>query len=233
MSQMSLDGVDSTLLNELANKTVEVARGLFENRLVISTFGVVSIRIPSTDKVLITPSGFSKLTLNTNHLIIVDLNANLVQGNYRPSVETPMHTYVHRHRPELSTVIHTHSPMACAFAAANMEIPVVSAEQAFYLGGRVPLVTKYSLPGTTEAAELAAVLKGLKDCDAALLRKHGVIVVGRTPEQALETAIVVEDVATMAWHSIALTKPKEFTPKELEYLKVFKRTRYGQKPEAK
>jgi L-ribulose-5-phosphate 4-epimerase len=230
---MNLPGVDTDLLNDLANKTVEVARGLFENRLVISTFGVVSIRIPSTDKVLITPSGFSKLTLNTNHLIIVDLNAKLVQGNYRPSVETPMHTYVHRHRPELSTVIHTHSPMACAFAAANMEIPVVSAEQAFYLGGRVPLITKYSLPGTTRTGELAAVLKGLRKCDAALLRKHGVIVVGRTPEQALETAIVVEDVATMAWHSMALAKPKEFTMKELEYLKVFKRTRYGQKPAAK
>jgi L-ribulose-5-phosphate 4-epimerase len=233
LSQMNLVGVDPDLLNDLATKTVEVARGLFENRLVISTFGVVSIRIPSTDKVLITPSGFSKLTLNTNHLIIVDLNANLVQGNYRPSVETPMHTYVHRHRPELNTVIHTHSPMACAFAAANMEIPVVSAEQAFYLGGNVPLVKKYSLPGTTKTSELAAVLKALRKCDAALLRKHGVIVVGRTPDQALETAIVVEDVATMAWYSMALAKPKEFTRKELEYLKVFKRTRYGQKPAAK
>jgi len=233
LSQMSLAGVDTQLLNDLASKTVEVARGLFENHLVISTFGVASIRIPSTDKVLITPSGFSKLTLNTNHLIIVDLDGKLVQGNFRPSVETAMHTYVHRHRPELSTVIHTHSPMACAFAAANMEIPVVSAEQAFYLGGRVPLVRNYSLPGTTDTSELAAVLKGLKNCNAALLRKHGVIVVGKTPEEALETAIVLEDVATMAWHSIALAKPKEFTKKELEYLKVFKRTRYGQHPETK
>lgn len=114
-----------------------------------------------------------------------------------------------------------------------MEIPCVSAEQAFYLGGSVPLVRKYSLPGTTEPVELAAILKALEKCDAALLRKHGVVVVGRTPEEGLETAIVLEDVANMAVHSMVLAKPREFTRKELAYLKVFKRTRYGQHPSPK
>jgi len=233
MSQFALPGVDQSLINELAVKTVEVAKGLFENKLVTSTFGVVSNRIPNTEYALITPSGFSKLTLNTNHLIIVDLEGKLVQGNFRPSVETPMHTYIHKRRPELSTVIHTHSPLACAFAAANMEIPCVSAEQAFYFGGRIPLVRKYSLPGSNAPAELAAIFKAIGRCDAVLLRKHGVVVVGRTPEQGLETAIVLEDVANMAVHSMVLAKPKEFTGKELAYLKVFKRTKYGQHPSVK
>jgi len=233
LSQFSLPGVPAEVIGELAVKTVDVARGLFENRLVTSTFGVVSNRIPNTQYALITPSGFSKLTLNTNHLIMVDLDAKLVQGDFRPSVETIMHTYIHKHRPEISTVIHTHSPMACAFAAANMEIPCVSAEQAFYFGGRIPLVRKYSLPGSQVPAEMAAVLKALERCDAVLLRKHGVVAVGRTPEQGLETAIVLEDVANMAAHSIILAKPKEFTRKELAYLKVFKRTKYGQHPSQK
>jgi L-ribulose-5-phosphate 4-epimerase len=228
MVEFSLAGVEPQVINGLAKKTVEVARGLFENNLVISTFGVVSIRIPNTEYVLITPSGFSKLTLNTNHLIIVDLKGKLVQGNFRPSVETPMHTHIHERRPELSTVIHTHSPMACAFAAANMEIPCVSAEQAFYLGGRIPLVRKYSLPGTQEPAELEAIVKALRNINAVLLRKHGVVVVGKTPEDALDIAVVLEDVAKMAFYSIQLAKPKEFTKKELDYLKVFKKTKYGQ-----
>lgn len=232
MTQFSLPDVDQALIDDLAVKTVEVAKGLFENKLVTSTFGVVSNRIPNKNYALITPSGFSKLTLNTNHLIMVDFEGKLVQGNFRPSVETPMHTYIHKRRPELTTVIHTHSPLACAFAAANMEIPCVSAEQAFYFGGRIPLVRKYSLPGSNQPAELAAILKALETCDAALLRKHGVVVVGRTPEQGLETAVVLEDVANMAVHSIALAKPREFTKKELAYLKVFKRTKYGQHPSA-
>lgn len=233
MSQFSLPGVEQGVINDLAVKTVEVAKGLFENKLVTSTFGVVSNRIPNTEYVLITPSGFSKLTLKTNHLIVVDLEGKLVQGNFRPSVETPMHTYIHKRRLELSTVIHTHSPLACAFAAANMEIPCVSAEQAFYFGGRIPLVRKYSLPGSNTPAELAAILKAVERCDAVLLRKHGVVVVGRTPEQGLETAIVLEDVANMAVHAMVLAKPKEFTSKELAYLKVFKRTKYGQYPSTK
>ncbi len=223
-------GIDQAALEDLKSKVIEVARGLFENQLVISTFGVVSLRIPNTDYVLITPSGFSKMTLHNNHLIVVDLEGKLISGNFRPSVETAMHTFIHKHRPELSTVIHTHSPMACAFAAANMEIPCVSAEQAFYLGGRIPLVRKYSLPGTNEQSELKAILKALEKVDAVLMRKHGVIVVGRTPEQGLETAIVLEDIAKMAFYSIQLAKPKEFTKAELKYLKEFKRTRYGQKP---
>jgi L-ribulose-5-phosphate 4-epimerase len=233
LSQFSVPGVAPDVVNALAAKTVEVARGLFENKLVTSTFGVVSNAIPNTNYVIITPSGFSKLTLNTNHLIVVDFDAKLVQGNFRPSVETPMHTYIHKHRPEISTVIHTHSPLACSFAAANMEIPCVSAEQGFYFGGRIPLVRKYSLPGSNAPAELEAILRALANCDAALLRKHGVVVIGRTPEQGLETAIVLEDVANMAVHSIALAKPKEFTRKELAYMKVFKRTKYGQHPSPK
>jgi len=224
-----LSGIDNSELESLKGKVVEVARGLFDNRLVVSTFGVVSLRIPNTEYVLITPSGFSKMKLHNDNLIVVDLEGNLVTGNFRPSVETAMHTYIHKHRPELNTVIHTHSPMACAFAAANMEIPCVSAEQAFYLGGRIPLVRKYSLPGTNEPSELKAILKALQNVDAVLMRKHGVIVVGRTPEQGLETAIVLEDVAKMAFYSIQLAKPKEFTRAELKYLKEFKRTRYGQK----
>ncbi len=233
MSELSVRGVSPETLRELETKIIEVAKGLFENRLVVSTFGVVSVRIPDTDYVLITPTGYSKARLSPGNLIIVDLGANLVSGKFRPSVETPMHTYIHEHRPEIAAVIHTHSPMACAFAAANMEIPCVSAEQAFYLGGRIPLVRKYSLPGTRERAELAAVLKALENCNAALLRKHGVVVVGKTPEEALDTAIVLEDVANIALHSMRLSKPREFTRKELDYLKVFKRTRYGQHPEPK
>ena len=229
MSELKLNGIDHAELESLKSKVIDVARGLFENRLVISTFGVVSVRIPNSDYVLITPSGFSKMTLHNDHLIVVDLEGSLISGNFRPSVETAMHTYVHKHRPELSTVIHTHSPMACAFAAANMEIPCVSAEQAFYLGGKIPLVKKYSLPGTNNPTELKAILKALENVDAVLMRKHGVIVVSRTPEQGLDTAIVLEDVARIAFYSMQLAKPKEFTKAELKYLKEFKRTRYGQK----
>lgn len=230
MSQLKLRGIKPKVLDRLTREVLQVARELFERGLVKSTFGVVSVRVPNTDYVLITPSGFSKARIRQENLILVNLEGNLVKGKFRPSVETPMHTYIHRRRPDLSTVIHTHSPMACAFAAANRDIPCVSAEQAFYLGGRVPLVRSYSLPGTKEPAELESIVRALQNINAVLLRKHGVIVVGKSPEEALDTAIVLEDVATMAFYSIQLSTPREFTQRELGYLKKFKTTKYGQRP---
>jgi len=225
---VKLDQVSVPELEDLKRRVVDAAQGLFDNHLVISTFGVVSVRIPNTEYVLITPSGFSKLKVHPDNLIVVDFDGKLVAGKFRPSVETPMHTYIHRRRPDINTVIHTHSPMACGFAAANIDIPCVSAEQAFYLGGRVPVVRKYSLPGTTKPVELAAILKALEKIDAVLLRKHGVVVVGRSPEEGLDTAIVLEDVAKQAFYSMQLAKPKEFTKKEIDYLQIFKKTKYGQ-----
>jgi len=230
MSKVHLEDIEPRMLDDLKRKVVEVARGLFENKLVVSTFGVVSTRIPETEYVLITPSGFSKARLDKDNLIVVDLEANLVQGRFRPSVETPMHTHIHKRRPDLNAVIHTHSPMACAFAAANMAIPCVSAEQAFYLGGRIPLVRNYSLPGTAQPNELESIVRALRETNAVLLRKHGVVVVGKTPEEALDTAIVLEDAATIALHSIQLSRPREFTRRELKLLRSFKETKYGQKP---
>lgn len=232
MTQITLAGVEQDALRVLEAKVIEVARGLFENQLVVSTFGVVSVRIPNTNLVLITPSGFSKARLSAENLIVVDFKSNLVQGKFRPSVETPMHTYIHANRPDVSTVVHTHSPIACAFAAACMEIPCVIAEQAFYLGGRVPLVRRYSLPGTNRPAELAAILRALQDCNAVLLRKHGAVIVGKTPEECLDTAIVLEHVATVALHSIMLARPKELTRREINLLRTFKKTKYGQTTEA-
>ncbi len=101
------------------------------------------------------------------------------------------------------------------------------------MGGRIPIVRKYSLPGTTEIDELENIVRALRNTNAVLMRKHGVVVVGETPEDALDTAIVLEDAATIALHSMVLSKPREFTLKELKYLKEFKRTRYGQKPESR
>ncbi|MBS7654508.1 class II aldolase/adducin family protein [Candidatus Bathyarchaeota archaeon] len=221
--------LDNAVLRELKRKVIDVAREMFNCGLVTSTFGVVSARIPKTDHILITPSGFCKAKLDSTNLIVVDLNGELVEGSLKPSVETTMHTYIHERRPELQAVLHTHSPFATAFAAANREIPCVSAEQAFYFGGRVPLVTNYSLPGTTDEEELNSIVGALKDSNAILLRKHGSVVVGETLEKALDTAIVLEDVAKIALFSMLIASPSEFTRNELDYMKEFKKTRYGQK----
>lgn len=229
MSTPKLKEVDPSIVDYTKHQILKVARELFEKGLVESTLGVISSRIPNTNYVLITPSGFSKGLLSEEDLVVVDLRARILLGKFKPSIEAPMHTYIHKRRPDIGTVIHTHSPMVCVFAASEKDIPCVSAEQAFYLGGRIPVVEEYSLPGTNIRSELESVVQSLKDVNAVLLRKHGAIVVGRTAQDALDTTIVLEYVATIAFHSMRLSEPKEFTRKELRFLKMFKAREHGQK----
>jgi L-ribulose-5-phosphate 4-epimerase len=228
---MNFNEIKEDIFKDLSTRIVYVSKRLFETGLVKSTFGVVSVRLPKTDYVIITPSGYSKEKVSVENLIVVNFEGKVVRGTLRPSVETPMHLYIHQRIPEANCVIHTHSPMATAFAIVEKDIPCVSAEQAFMLGGRVPIVKKYSFPGTTKLEELESIVEALRECKAALLRKHGVVIIGSTPEEALDNAIIVEDVATMTIYSLMLGKPIEFTVDDINYIQDFKKTRYGQKPE--
>lgn len=226
---MNFNKIEKYTLEHFSEKVVYVSKKLFETNLVKSTFGVVSVRLPDTNYIIITPSGFSKEKVSTENLIVVDFEGNIILGKFRPSTEMPMHLYIHQKIPEANCVIHTHSPLATAFAIAERDIPCVSTEQAFVLGGQVPVVRKYSFPGATKLEELEEIVKALMKCKAVLLRKHGVVVIGSTPEEALDNAIIVEDVAMMTICSLILGKPTEFTTEEICLIQEFKKTRYGQK----
>lgn len=223
-----IKNVDKKDLEELKGEVIETAREMFEYELIKSTFGVVSVRIPETNHIVMTPSGFNKARLAIENLCIVDLNGNLIEGKFRSSSETPMHVYIHRKLPEANAVLHTHSPMATAFAVAEKEIPCVFAEQGFAMGGRVPLVKEYSLPGTRNERELESVVKALRSAKAALLRKHGVMTIGRDLKEALDNAVIVEDVAKIALFSSIVGSPSELSVGEIRQLREFKETKYGQ-----
>ena len=227
---MSGLSIDRRVLDEVMSGVLEVSRGLFEEGLVKSTFGVVSARVPDTDYVVITPSGFRKERVAKENLVVVDLEGKIVQGRLRPSSETPMHVYVHKRIPEARCVVHTHSPMATVFAILEMDMPCLTTEQAHAFEGRVPVVRNYSYPGTTKVEELESIVEALKKSKVALLRKHGVITYGESYNEALDNAIVVEDLARSAIFALLLGKPQELTEKDIEYMREFKRTRYGQRP---
>ena len=226
--------MNHSVLDKLKNEVVRVASELFEQDLIKSTFGVVSVKIPDSDNVVITPSGFSKARLAADNLCIVNLKGKLIEGKLRPSSETFMHVFVHRRSPEANAVLHTHSPVATAFAAANMEIPCVSTEQGFAFGGRIPLVTEYFCPGSQDKEKMEKVVDAFRRSRAVLLRNHGVMVIGRSLEEALDNAVVVEDVATTALYAHMIGDcPHELSKEEIEELRDFRSTRYGQRSGAK
>lgn len=219
---------DKKVLQDLKREVIETAKTVFEENLVKLTFGVVSARIPNTDHVVITPSGFSKARLNTKELIVLDLEANLVEGKLRPSVESKTHCYIHKLRPDVGAVIHTHSPVASGFASANAEIPCVSTEQAFVLGGTVPVVERYVMPGSENQSDLEIIEKTFRSSKAVLLRNHGILVIGANLREALNNAIVVEDAARIALVAKLVGKPEKLRDTEIKDLIDF-RARYGQR----
>ena len=221
--------ISSGILQDLKEQVISTAKEMFDVGLIKSTFGVVSVRIPNADYIIITPSGFCKARVAIENLCIVDLDGNLIQGKFRPSSETSMHVYIHKQLHDANAVLHTHSPAATAFAIAQKEIPCVSTEQSFAFGSRIPLVEEYFCPGTQDTLKLESIISALKKAKAALLKKHGVIIVGRDLEEALNNAIVVEDIATTVLYTFILGGfPSELTPEEIEEVRKFRLTRYGQ-----
>ena len=219
---------DKKVLQDLKREVIETAKTVFEENLVKLTFGVVSARIPDTDHVVITPSGFSKARLNTKELIVLDLEANLVEGKLRPSVESKTHCYIHKLRPDVGAVIHTHSPVASGFASANAEIPCVSTEQAFVLGGTVPVVERYVMPGSENQSDLEIIEKTFRSSKAVLLRNHGILVIGANLREALNNVIVVEDAARIALVAKLVGTSEKLSDGEIKNLVDF-RARYGQR----
>jgi L-ribulose-5-phosphate 4-epimerase len=225
----NIGNINPGILQDLKEQVIRTARVMFESGLIKSTFGVVSVRIPNTNYVIITPSGFSKAQVATENLCIVDFDGKLIQGKFRPSSETSMHVYIHKRLHDANAVLHTHSPATTAFAIAQKEIPCVSTEQGFTFGTRIPLVAEYFCPGTQDTSKLESIVTALRKTKAALLRNHGVIIIGCDLEEALDNAIVVEDIATTVLYSCILGGfPSELTPEEIEEVRKFRLTRYGQ-----
>ena len=220
--------IDRKVLRDLKREVIQTAKTLFDEELVKLTFGVVSARIPDTDYVLMTPSGFSKAKLNTKELIVLDLEGGLVEGQLRPSVESKTHCYLHKLRPDVGAVIHTHSPVASGFASANAEITCVSTEQAFVLGGTVPVVERYVMPGSQDQSDLEIIEETFRSSRALLLKNHGVLVIGVNLQEALNNAIVVEDAAQIALISRLLGKSEKLPDIAIKNLVDF-RAQYGQR----
>lgn len=192
------------MLIELKKAVLATAQELVKSSLVSATWGNVSARDRDTGLVVITPSGMRYDTLNPEDICLVDLDGNVMEGRYKPSSETPLHTLIYRERPDIWAIVHTHSIFATVMAVLKREIPPVIAELALGVGGNVP-VAGFAPPGSQELARLALV--GLGQGNAVLLQNHGVVAVGPTLERAFTIAAIVEDAARIYVYASLIGTP--------------------------
>ena len=109
-----------------------------KNNLVTWTGGNVSGRDPATGLVVIKPSGIRYEDLRPEHMVVVDLEGDVVEGDLKPSSDTASHLYIYRQRPDVGGIVHTHSRYATAFAALGKPIPVYLTAMADEFGGPIP-----------------------------------------------------------------------------------------------
>jgi L-ribulose-5-phosphate 4-epimerase len=123
----------------LRRTVADLHRELTRNNLVAWTTGNISARVPDHDLMVIKPSGVGYDELTAESMVVLDLQANVVEGELSPSSDAATHAYVYRAMDRVGGVVHTHSPYATAWAAAGRAIPCVLTALADEFGGDIPV----------------------------------------------------------------------------------------------
>lgn len=215
------------LLARLRAEVVGVGRRLLQTGLVVGTSGNVSARDPETGYIAISPSGMEYDRIEADDVPVVDARGRPVEGRRRPSTELPTHLLIYRHRPDVGAVVHTHSPYACVLAVLGGSLPPILGEAAAVLGGEVR-VGEYATTGSEELGR--RTVEALEGRQAALLRNHGAIAVGRDLREALHAAWVLEAAARVYWAARLAGAPLVLPPDEVRRLREGYLTHYGQRP---
>ena len=213
------------MLESLREKLWRLHLELPKQHLVAWTSGNVSERDTQTGYVMIKPSGVRYEDLRPEHMVVVDLDGKVIEGNLKVSSDTASHLYIYRNRPDVNGVVHTHSTYATAFAAVGKPIPVYLTAQADEFGGPIPC-GGFALIGGEEIGKV--VIESIGASKAVLLKNHGVFTIGSSAESAVKTAVMVEDIAHTVWLALQMGLPDEIPPEMVEKLHYRYTHVYGQ-----
>ncbi len=213
------------MLEELKQRVYKCNVDLLRWGLVVWTGGNVSGRDSQTGLVVIKPSGVLYDELRAEHMVVVDLQGQVVEGSLSPSTDTASHLYVYRKRPDVNGIVHTHSNYATAFAAVGRPIPVYMTGIADEFGQEIPCGEYARIGGDQIGAEIVRAIGASK---AILMKQHGVFTIGDTPEKAVKTAVIVEDVARTVWLALQIGTPEVLPQEEIDANHERYSKKYGQ-----
>ncbi len=198
-----------------------------KNNLVAWTSGNISARDPESNLVIIKPSGVKFPDLSPESMVVVDIEGQIVEGDYKASSDTASHCYIYRHMPEVNGIVHTHSRYATAFATHGRAIPCITTSMGDEFGGDIPCGSFALIGGEEIGRVVVETLQGSRS-PACLLQSHGVFTVGLTAEKAVKAAVMTEDNAAIAWASLALGNPLTIASSDIDKLYDRYQNVYGQ-----
>jgi L-ribulose-5-phosphate 4-epimerase len=203
------------MLEKLKEELVQLHLELPKNNLVVWTGGNVSARDAETGLIVIKASGIRYEEMRPEHMVVVDLDGKIIEGNFKPSSDTASHLYIYQHREDMGGVVHTHSAYATAFAAVNKPIPVVLTAIADEFGGPIPCCG-FALIGDETIGKV--VIESIGKSPAVLLKNHGVFTIGKDAKAAVTAAIMTEDNAKTVWLAMQIGTPDEIPLEDVEKL---------------
>jgi L-fuculose-phosphate aldolase len=200
---------------ELRRDLVGFGRMLHRLGFMPGTSGNLSVRLDD-QRLLVTPTGVSKFLLRSADMVIVDLQGRQLEGSRRVTSEVSMHLAVYHHRDDVAAVIHSHPPIATAFACVGRGLDEMLCQEAVMTLGVVPLAA-YATTGTAEvAASLAPFIPGH---DAILMANHGAVSYGTTLLQAFQKMETVEHLAQIALVAHQLGAPRVLKHEQVKQLR--------------
>lgn len=200
------------MLQELRDEVLAANLALPAHRLVTLTWGNVSGIDRDSGMVVIKPSGVSYDSMTAADLVVVDLDGNPVDGEGRPSTDTPTHLALYRAFDAIGGVVHTHSTWATVWAQAQRQIPILGTTHADLSAHPIPVTRplseaeiKEDYEGATGVALVEAIAgRGAEQVPCALVRGHAPFCWGRSPAEAVESAVTLEQVARLALFTTVL-----------------------------
>ena len=205
------------ILAAARSEIVVFGKKMLEKGLVTGTGGNLSVR--SGRRVVLSPSGVEYETMKPEDVAVVDLEGWLLEGGMKPTSEMSLHLALYHARPDITAVVHTHSPYACVLACLGREIPPFHYLVAL-VGRKIP-VAPYACFGTPELARSTVEVMG--EGKAALLANHGIVSVGGSLIEAFRVAETVEFLAMVFSRALSLGEPRVLADEEVgQLLEAFK-----------
>ncbi len=201
------------MLQKLKEEVLRANINLKESGLVILTWGNVSGFDRDKNLLVIKPSGIEYDFMTADDMVVVDIDGKVVEGNLNPSSDTHTHLELYRNFPDVGGIVHTHSTHATAWAQAGRSIPAMGTTHADHFYGDIPCTRKLRPDEVQNDYELntgKVIVETFKTIDASsvpgvIVNDHGPFTWGKNAEEAVYNAIVLEEVAKMAFltHSVA------------------------------